>query len=141
MNTKTLFNLLRSDGCIVVNKTLAKNIGINAAIMYSELLSKYYYFSDNNMLTETGMFFNTIEDIEKDTTLTGYQQRKAIYKLFKLDLIEVQVTGMPARRYFKIMQNMKNVETLLNPSYKETSRQVVKKLDGNNTKNNTKGNI
>ena len=40
----SLLDLLRSDGSIVVNKKLAHAIGIDAAIMYSELISKQFYF-------------------------------------------------------------------------------------------------
>ena len=74
----SLIELLRSDGSIVINKTLAKNIGLNEAIIYSELLSRYCYFSNRNELTADGYFFNTVKDLEDGTTLNEYSQRKAI---------------------------------------------------------------
>jgi hypothetical protein len=94
-----LFDVLRSDGSIVVNKKLARKIGLQEAIVYSELLSRYFYFADRNMLKD-GMFFNTVQDLQEATTLSGKQQKKAIDKLTDLNLIAVKVRGIPATRYF-----------------------------------------
>jgi hypothetical protein len=38
-----IIDLLRSDGSIVVNKRLAKAIGLMEAVVYSELVSMYKY--------------------------------------------------------------------------------------------------
>lgn len=81
-----LINLLRSDGSIIINKRLAHNIGLNEAIMYSELLSKYKYFAEKHELQDDGYFFNTVDNMHKDTALSDYQQRKAICNLEKLGL-------------------------------------------------------
>ena len=80
-----LFELLRNDGSIVINKKLAKGIGLHQAIMYSELISKYLYFSKRGELKE-GYFFNTVENMEQDTCLSDYQQRESISKLKDLGL-------------------------------------------------------
>ena len=147
MNVLLISSLLRSDGSIIVNKQLAKEIGINEAIVYSELLSKYMYFYNKNQLTEDGYFFNTVENLEIDTTLSKYQQQKAIKKLKDLKLIDTKLKGMPSTRYFKILDN-DVLESLLlqqkSKNYptrsKETSQQEVKKLATNNTNNNTNNN-
>lgn len=148
-----LFDLLRADGSIVINKKLARGIGIQPAIMYSELLSKYKYFADRDMLKD-GWFFNSIENMRKDTCLSEYQQREAIGKLRELGLIEYKLNGMPATRYFKIVKSGKLYEILKSETAPQTSseetkelipknsRTYTKKLQGNNTNhlNNTKHN-
>ena len=94
-----------SSGSLVINKQLAHALGLEAAIMYSELLSKIDYFDERGELTEDREFFNTIEDMEKDITLSEYQQKKAIKILQDLNLIRVKVKGLPARRYFWINED------------------------------------
>ena len=95
-------DLLRADGSIIVNKKLANAIGLNEAVLYSELLSKYKYFKDRERLTDDGFFFNTVDNLEQDTTLTGKQQRPCIKRLEKLQLVEMSIRGLPSKRYFKI---------------------------------------
>ena len=59
-----------------------------------------------------GWFFNTEANIEKDTTLTPYQQRKCL-KTLKISLVlETKRKGIPAKQYFKI--NEQQVIKLLN---------------------------
>lgn len=122
-----LFDLLRADGSIVINKKLARGIGIQPAIMYSELLSKYKYFADRDMLKD-GWFFNSIENMRKDTCLSEYQQREAIGKLRELGLIEYKLNGMPATRYFKIVKSGKLYEILKSETAPQTSSEETKEL-------------
>jgi hypothetical protein len=141
-----LIDLLRSDGSIVVNKRLAHAIGIDAAIMYSELISKQKYFADRGQLTEDGYFFNTVENMQEDTTLTKYQQSKAIKKLVTLNLIFQVNRGLPQKRFFKINEDEKYIRQILQSKNltsksKKTEQLEVKKVDGNNIKsNNSKNN-
>ena len=55
-----ILDLLREGGSIVVNKKLAHAIGMDAAVMYSELISKQRYFAKKGQLTDDGYFFNTV---------------------------------------------------------------------------------
>ena len=59
-----------------------------------------------------GWFFNTEANIEKDTTLNSYHQRKCIKVLKDKELIEVKLKGIPAKQYFKI--NEEQVLQILN---------------------------
>tara|TARA_R100001443_G_scaffold106060_1_gene115303 strand:- start:41 stop:658 length:618 start_codon:yes stop_codon:yes gene_type:complete len=93
-------HLLSSTAFIVLNKELAKQVGINAATLLADLISKEEYFLTNGM--SDGWFFNTEANIEKDTTLTPYQQRKCIKTLKDKGLIEVKRKGIPAKQFFKI---------------------------------------
>ena len=95
-------NLLRCNDNIIINKKLIHEIGIDAAILYSELLNRYEHLQQRDVL-ESDIFEYTIIDMNKAITLTGYQQRKAIETLEKQGLIVSKVCGLPAKRYFKIL--------------------------------------
>lgn len=93
-------NLLSSTAFIVLNKDLARHVGINAAILLADLISKEQYFIEKGMTD--GWFFNTESNIEKDTTLNSYHQRKCVKVLKENGLIQVKRKGIPAKQYFKI---------------------------------------
>mgnify|MGYP003650459455 CR=1 FL=1 len=103
-------HLLSSSAFLIVNKKLAKQVGLKEAVLLADLISKEEYFIANGMTD--GWFFNTEANIEKDTTLTAYQQRKCLTTLKKEGLIEVKRKGIPAKQYFKINEQL--VVKLLN---------------------------
>ncbi|SOC39066.1 hypothetical protein [Ureibacillus acetophenoni] len=139
-----ILDLLRSDGSIIVNKRLSRLIGLDAAVLYAELISKQQYFAQRGLLTEDGFFFNTIENMELDTTLTKYQQKKAIDKLVELKLIKRDNRGSPPMRFFKINEDETVIMEILKEKNlpfksKKTEHLKGKKLNTNNNKlNNTK---
>jgi len=93
-------HLLSSSAFLVLNKELARRVGLNSAILLSDLISKEEYFISNGVTD--GWFFNTEANIEKDTTLTPYQQRKCLKTLKTEGLIEIKRKGIPAKQFFKI---------------------------------------
>ena len=97
-------HLLSSTAFIVLNKELARQVGLKEAVLLADLISKEEYFIANGMTD--GWFFNTEANIEKDTTLTAYQQRKCLITLKKEGLIEVKRKGIPAKQYFKINEQL-----------------------------------
>ena len=103
-------HLLSSSAFLVLNKELARQVGLKQAVLLADLISKEEYFIANGMTD--GWFFNTEANIEKDTTLTAYQQRKCLKELKKHKLIEVKRKGIPAKQYFKINEQL--VMQLLN---------------------------
>ena len=103
-------HLLSSTAFLVLNKELARQVGLKEAVLLADLISKEEYFIANGMTD--GWFFNTEANIEKDTTLTPYQQRKCLKTLKKAELIEVKRKGIPAKQYFKINEQL--VVKLLN---------------------------
>ena len=139
-------HLLSSSAFLIVNKQLAKQVGLKGAVLLADLISKEEYFIANGMTD--GWFFNTEANIERDTTLTSYQQRKVLKTLKKYEIIETKRKGIPAKQYFKI--NEANLLNIL--SYEETEGLVVNKLNDlsetklttinkNNNNNNNKNNI
>tara|TARA_R100001369_G_scaffold4604_1_gene13165 strand:- start:1324 stop:1944 length:621 start_codon:yes stop_codon:yes gene_type:complete len=103
-------HLLSSSAFIVLNKELARQLGLKESILLADLISKEEYFISNGMTD--GWFFNTEANIEKDTTLTPYQQRKCLKTLKTNLVLETKRKGIPAKQYFKI--NELQVIKLLN---------------------------
>jgi len=117
-------HLLSSTAFLVVNKKLAKKIGLHETVLLADLISKEQYFIENNQI-QNGWFFNTAKNIQEDTSLTAHQQRKAIKKLKSLGIIETKLVGIPAKLHFKIIEN--KLLNYFNTSCKETAQQEVKK--------------
>jgi len=103
-------HLLSSTAFIVLNKELARKVGLKGAVLLADLISKEEYFIANGMTN--GWFFNTEDNIEKDTTLTPYQQRNILKKLIEQGFLETKRIGIPAKKHFKI--NEDQVMKLLN---------------------------
>ena len=97
-------HLLSSSAFLIVNKQLAKQVGLKGAVLLADLISKEEYFISNGMTD--GWFFNTEANIERDTTLTSYQQRKCIKNLKSQELIQTKRMGVPAKQYFKINEQL-----------------------------------
>ena len=97
-------HLLSSTAFLVLNKELARQVGLKEAVLLADLISKEEYFIANGMTD--GWFFNTESNIEKDTTLTAYQQRRCLKTLKDKGLIEVKRKGIPAKQYFKINEQL-----------------------------------
>ena len=135
-------HLLSSSAFLIVNKQLAKQVGLKGAVLLADLISKEEYFISNGMTD--GWFFNTAKNIEEDTCLTSHQQRKAIKNLKELGIIETKVVGIPAKQHFKIIEN--KLLSYFNTSCEESAKLVVKKTqtinkNKNNNNNNNKNNI
>ena len=116
-------HLLSSTAFLIVNKELAKQVGLKSAVLLADLISKEEYFISKGMTD--GWFFNTAKNIESDTSLTSHQQRKAIKNLKDLGVIETKVVGIPAKQHFKIIEN--KLLSYFNTSCEESVKQVVKK--------------
>ena len=106
-------HLLSSTAFLIVNKELAKQVGLKAAVLLADLISKEEYFITKGMTD--GWFFNTEANIEADTTLNPYHQRKCIKTLKTHQIIETKRMGIPAKQYFKIneLQVMQILNNLL----------------------------
>ena len=115
-------HLLSSSAFLIVNKQLAKQVGLKGAVLLADLISKEEYFIANGMTD--GWFFNTAKNIEKDTCLTSHQQRKAIKNLKDLGILETKVVGIPAKQHFKIIEN--KLLSYFNTSCEESVELVVK---------------
>lgn len=100
-----IIQLLASNGFITVNKHLARTLGLDEAVIFGELCSKYDYRETRGELDENGFFYCTVEDLEENTALSDHKQRKAINNLVKIGLVEQVTKGLPRKRFFKINEN------------------------------------
>ena len=103
-------HLLSSSAFIVLNKELARQVGLKEAVLLADLISKEEYFISKGRTD--GWFFNTETNIEADTTLNPYHQRKCLKTLKEFKIIETKRMGIPAKQYFKI--NEEQVMQILN---------------------------
>ena len=124
-------HLLSSSSYLIVNKFLAKKIGLKEAVLLADLISKEQYFIDNKMIKD-GWFFNTSKNIESDTTLSRHKQSLAIKRLIKEGFIETDLRGVPATLHFKIIDN--KILNFLKSSIKENRKLDVKELKTNKNK-------
>lgn len=157
----SILRLIANDNFIVVNKSLIHLFGLEETLILGELVSEYEYWRSRGEL-EGGWFYSTVENIEKNTSLSKHKQKKALENLQQAGVICYQRKGMPAKRYIKINEDVleevllgKKVKNLTSSSQKVankkskflTSRsekirhQEVKEFDRNNNKeNNNKNN-
>jgi len=110
-------DLLASDGYILCNKALLHEFGINETLLLGELAQEYNYW-DNRKQLENGWFYSTVENVEKATALSAYQQREALRTLVDKKVIEVERRGLPAKRYIKL--NLRAILDIFNASNEET---------------------
>ena len=109
-------NLLRSDGSIILNKKLMREIGIEPTIVFSELLSKQNYYEERGRLSKGGYFYCTVSDLEYSTFLSKHKQTGAIKKLVELGLIDYKLKGTPPVRFFKVNEDTSFLENILRKS-------------------------
>jgi hypothetical protein len=122
-----------------INKRLAKKVGIEAALLLSDLISKREYFIINKDISITDWFFNTAENIEMDTLLTPHKQREAIKLLIEHNFLEVKLMGIPAKNHFKV--NDIQLLKFLTTRNEEIKQQEVKNFDTNNNKEQEQSNF
>ena len=138
IGTIDMFDYIASDSYIVVNKNLIKTFGLNEAVLLGELCSEYRYWAKEDKL-EDDWFYSTIENIEENTGLTAHEQRQAIKSLENAGVLQTELKGVPARKYFYI--DKFSVVKILTTSCEKTAQQDVKKLhSNNNNKSNNKNN-
>jgi len=142
-----LTDLLANDGYIIINKKLIQKYGLEEALIIGELAAEYNYHKIKGELLEDNSFYSTVENIQKNTSLSQYQQSKAINNLSKEGLVEVYYKGIPPKRYIiQHFENLFDLYRLKNLTFKDkkTSSLKIKKLDTNNNNinnNNIKENI
>ena len=128
----TFFQLLNPDNTSSYNRYIAHAIGATETIIYFSLISKMTYYFKNGMLDDEGFFYATAIDIQESTTFTTRQQAPAIDKLVKIGLIRTKYAGIPAKKYFKILNNQEVVISLLEQGEEIANNLRQKKRKCNN---------
>ena len=83
---------------------------MNATILLMQLISEYKYYRDKGTLTEGNFFYSTVEHLQEETTLSKHEQLTAIRLLTALNILTVELKGIPAKRHFKV--NFKGIALL-----------------------------
>ena len=136
-----IISLLSCDGYIICNKTLIKKFNADCAILVGELCAEYNYYKNLGQLDSDGSFYSTRDNIEQNTGLNDYAQRKAIKMLSEAKILTVTKKGLPAKNYYKL--NDSQLLSLFTTGDTELEAPEIKPLDINNnkqiiiTKNNT----
>ena len=94
----------------MVNKSIAKVVGLNESIVLGALCSESAYY-DKRGIPEGGFFPFSIELLQEETTLGRKSQDTAIANLVKAGLIEQKNFGIPNKRHFRVIEEA--VESLL----------------------------
>jgi hypothetical protein len=140
----SVIQLIASSNYITVNKVLIRLLGIDEAIILGELASECEYWQRREELQD-GYFYSTIENIEENTTLTEYKQRKALNNLKEQGIVSIKVKGIPAKRFIKINEEqvlyLLGSNTFKNSSassenFKELETEIPKGNKNNINKNN-----
>lgn len=95
------------------NRLIAHALGLDAAVVYSALISKREYYASRDMLDSEGWFYSTVEDMQESTSMAVCRQRSAIKVLTDKGLVEVSKRGMPARRHFRLRDDVELLDKLL----------------------------
>ena len=105
------------------NRPISHALGLGAAVVYAALINKQVYYEQHNMLDD-GWFYSTVADLHESTAMAKCKQSSAIKLLTDAGLIECCKRGMPARRYFRVCDNME----LLN-EYLEQGKEIITELN------------
>ena len=95
---KALFN----ENFIRLSKPMINKLGLKVAVFLCEIYAEYDYWFKKKKVNEYGYFHSTIENVEKSTGLSAYEQRAAIEILKDYGILQMHLYGMPAVRYFKL---------------------------------------
>lgn len=89
-------------GFIMVPKSLSHELGVEAAVLFSEILQRENYFSSRKMLTKDGFFFNTNKDMSSGTGISERSLKRLYETLENKGLIEIAQRGMPKRTHIRV---------------------------------------
>ena len=142
-----LISMLSSKNYIIANKEIAKLFGIEEAILLGELCSELKYWAENGKTTADGYFFSTVENVKENTTLSDRRQRAAIKTLKDAGILDVKLSGLPAKRYIKINEEQlaalllnNNAQNAKTSSYETQELGIAKRNCNNNNINDNKNN-
>lgn len=127
-----IISLLSCDGYIICNKTLIKKFNADCAILVGELCAEYNYYKNLGQLDSDGSFYSTRDNIEQNTGLNDYAQRKAIKMLSEAKILTVTKKGLPAKNYYKL--NDSQLLSLFTTGDKASEALDIEPLNINNNK-------
>ena len=95
---------------------------------YNCLIAKHVYYNNLGKLTEGGWFYSTVKNLHLSSGYAEDAQKTAIRHLIKHGLIESELKGLPAKRYFRIIPDADKLASLLR-SGEEAQEAIALKYD------------
>lgn len=139
-----VLQLVANKSFITVNKVIAQNFGLDAAVLLGELASTQVYWEEQGGLDSEGMFYQTCEQITQNTTLSKHQQARAAKALEDAGVLKTKKKGLPPMKYYVIdadklwgVLNQRRLKNLTNDGEK-IEPTSVKKFNTNNKRENNK---
>ena len=108
-----LLEVLNPTNTVSRNRLLSFAIGNAEAEIYNCLIAKHVYYNNLGKLTEGGWFYSTVKDLHLSSGYAEDAQKTAIRHLIKHGLIESELKGLPAKRYFRIIPDADKLASLL----------------------------
>lgn len=136
-------NIMASDSYLIINKELIRKIGLNEALVLSELCNQFYYWEREGKLINN-MFYSSQENISNNVGLSKRQVSDIVHKLEDLNLVKTEIKGMPGIKHYEInLQNLFNAissNDCKKCSYMTAKNDIIslQKTTLNNNKNNNK---
>lgn len=112
-----LIEVLNHGNTVSRNRLLSFAIGNAEAEIYNCLVSKHIYYDSNGKLLD-GWFYSTVMDLHLSSGYGEDAQRSAVRHLISQGLIECELKGIPARRYFRIIPDAERLSALLSEGEK-----------------------
>lgn len=109
-----LLEILNPTNTVSRNKLLSFAIGNAEAEIYNCLIAKHVYYNNLGKLFEGGWFYSTVMDLHLSSGYAEDAQRNAIRHLIKHGLIESELKGIPAKRFFRIIPDVDKLNSLIN---------------------------
>lgn len=123
-----LLEVLNPTNTVSRNRLLSFAIGNSEAEIYNCLIAKHVYYNNLGKLTEGGWFYSTVKDLHLSSGYAEDAQKTAIHHLIKHGLIESELKGLPAKRYFRIIPDADKLASLLR-SGEEAQEAIALKYD------------
>ena len=123
-----LLEVLNPTNTVSRNRLLSFAIGNMEAEIYNCLIAKHVYYNNQGKLHEGGWFYSTVKDLHLSSGYAEDAQKTAIRHLIKHGLIESELKGLPAKRYFRIIPDADKLASLLS-SGEETQEAIALKYD------------
>ena len=124
----SLLEVLNPTNTVSRNRLLSFAIGNSEAEIYNCLIAKHVYYNNLGKLTEGGWFYSTVKDLHLSSGYAENAQKTAIRHLIKHGLIESELKGLPAKRYFRIIPDADKLASLLR-SGEEAQEAIALKYD------------
>jgi len=97
-----LSNPIFSRSYLLLNREFISIYGLESAVFLSNLIEKYKYFKDRNMLRPNGSFFLTFEQQADQIGLTTHKLRACKKILISDGIIQIFKYGMPSKEFYKL---------------------------------------